>query len=68
MITHTGAPHVACWVAAPRRDDEETDLMISFLIERDGVGERRQAPAAALTAAPGLVEPLARALDCDRRV
>jgi hypothetical protein len=42
--------------------------MISFLIERDDVGERRQAPATALTAAPGLVEPATRLPDPEHRV
>lgn len=42
--------------------------MISFLIECDGLGERRQAPAATLTAAPGLVEQASRWPDPDRRV
>jgi hypothetical protein len=41
--------------------------MTSLWIERDSVGEQRQAPATALTAAPGLVKPLIRALDFARR-
>jgi hypothetical protein len=42
--------------------------MISFLIECESVGERRQAPAATLTAAPGLVKRATRLPDPDRRV
>lgn len=42
--------------------------MISFLIERDGAGERWQASAAALTAASGLVSPASRVSGPDRRV
>jgi hypothetical protein len=41
--------------------------MTSLWIERDGVVERRQGAATALTAAPGLMTPLTRALDFERR-
>jgi hypothetical protein len=41
--------------------------MSSLWIELDGVGERQQAPATALPAAPGLAKPLTRALDFERR-
>jgi hypothetical protein len=41
--------------------------MTSLWIERGAVGERRQALATALTAAPGLVKPPTRALDFERR-
>jgi hypothetical protein len=43
-------------------------MTTSLWIECDGVGERRQAPAATLTAAPGLVKPATRLPDPDRRV
>ena len=52
MITHTA----------------ECLMTTSLWIERNGVGERRQAPAATLTAAPGLVKPATRLPDPDRRV
>ena len=43
-------------------------MTTSLWIERGGVGERRRAPAIAFTAAPGLVKPLTRSHDCDRRI
>jgi len=52
MITHTA----------------ECLMTTSLWIERGGVGERRQAPAIAFTAAPGLVKPVTRSHDCDRRI
>jgi hypothetical protein len=52
MITHTA----------------ECLMTTSLWIESGGVGERRQAPATALTAAPGLVKPVTRSHDCDRRI
>jgi hypothetical protein len=52
MITHTA----------------ECLMTTSFWIERDGVSERRQAPATALTAASGLVKPAIVSLDADYRI
>jgi hypothetical protein len=52
MITHTA----------------ECLMTTSLWIECGGVGERRQAPATELTAAPGLLAPLTCSRDCGRRI